>query len=116
MTINHTTQGTVDIIDLPNQLVMANAQETREALLQMVEQGHHRLLLNLNGINFIDSSGLSVLISTMKAVHAEDGSVALLSPTDNVRSLIELTRLHQVFDIYEDKDEAVKQLDSNMTF
>lgn len=111
MTINHTSHGAVDIIDLPNKLIMQNAQETREALLQMVEQGHHHLVLNLNNIDFIDSSGLSVLISTMKAVHVEDGAVVLLSPTNGVRSLIELTRLHQVFDIYEDKDEAIKQLD-----
>ena len=110
MIINHISYGNVDIVDLPKQLVMANSHETREALLHIIDEGHHRLALNLKGINFIDSSGLSVLVSTMKAAHAEDGAVVLLSPTNDVRSLIELTRLHQIFDIYEDRDEAVKQL------
>ena len=110
MTIHLTNCGSVDIVDLPERLVMANAQEARDAVLNIVEQGHHRLVLNLGEISFIDSSGLSVLVSAMKAVHAEDGAIALLSPTDGVRSLIELTRLHQVFDIYEDRDEAVNQL------
>lgn len=110
MTMNHTIYDTVNVIDLPSQLVMANAKQTREALFHMIDEGHHRLALNLSGISFIDSSGLSVLVSTLRAAHDKDGAVVLLSPTDDVRSLIELTRLHHIFDIYEDRDEAVKQL------
>jgi anti-sigma B factor antagonist len=110
MTINHTTHGTVDVVELPEQLVMANAPETREALQNLINEGHHKLVLDLKAISFIDSSGLSVLVSTMKAVHAEDGAVVLLNPTAGVRSLIELTRLHLVFDIFEDRDAAIQQL------
>ncbi len=110
MPINHSIHDNVDVIELPTQLVMANAAETRAAIQELIHDGHHRLVLDLNNINFIDSSGLSVIVSTMKAVHAEDGAVVLLKPSDGVRSLIELTRLHQVFDIFEDRDAAIEQL------
>ena len=110
MTINHTSHGAVDVVALPNQLVMANAPETREAIQNFISDGHHRLVLDLKDISFIDSSGLSVLVSAMKAVHTEDGAIALLNPTEGVRSLIELTRLHHIFDIFEDRDAAIQQL------
>ncbi len=110
MNINHSTHGNVKVVQLPEQLIMANAPETRESIQHLIHEGHNRLILNLEDVSFIDSSGLSVLVSAMKAVHAGDGAIALLSPSDDVRSLIELTRLHQVFDIFEDRDAAVRKV------
>jgi len=98
------------VITLPNQLVMNNAAETRKAIRDLIDAGSHRLVLDLEPVGFIDSSGLSVLVSTLKAVQANQGEVVLLRPNDNVRSLMELTRLHQVFEIFEDRDAAVHRL------
>jgi len=84
--------------------------ETRNSLKSLVAQGHHRLILDLEHVDFIDSSGLSVLVSTLKSAQAEEGNVILLNPSDGVRSLIELTRLHQVFEIFEDKEAAIRRM------
>jgi anti-sigma B factor antagonist len=102
--------GRVDLVTLPKQLVMANAPAARNAIKDYVQQGHTRLVLDLQSVDFVDSSGLSVLVSTLKAVQAEKGEVVLLGPSAGVRSLIELTRLHKVFEIFEDRNAAVQRL------
>jgi anti-sigma B factor antagonist len=112
MQLHSESHGPVQLVVLPTRLVMANAQEARAALRRLVEQGHHRLVLDLGKVEFVDSSGLSVLVSTLKAVTPHQGGVVLLSPSNGVRSLIELTRLHQVFAIFEDLAAALHELGS----
>jgi anti-sigma B factor antagonist len=102
--------GPVEIIELPARLVMANASDTRRALFDLIEQGRNRLIFDLKRVDFIDSSGLSVLVSALKAANNDTGEVLLLSPNDAVRSLIELTRLHHIFEIFEDRNAAIQRL------
>lgn len=112
MTLNHQAQGDVDVVELPPRLVMADAPEARTSLRNLIMQGRNRLVLDLGKVAFIDSSGLSVLISTLKAAQAAHGEVVLLNPSAEVRALIELTRLHQIFEIFEDPKAAVTRLAS----
>lgn len=110
MSIHCQTVGPVEIVALPRRLVMANAAEIRSAINTLVDSGRHRLILDLGGVEFVDSSGLSILITALKSVQPHAGNVVLLSPSETVRSLIELTRLHQVFEIFEDRGAAVQRL------
>ncbi len=112
MNLNSQTQGNVDVVELPPRLVMADAPGARNALRELIGQGRRRLVLDLGNVAYIDSSGLSVLISTLKAAQAAQGEVVLLNPSAEVRALIELTRLHQVFEIFEDSAAAVTRLAS----
>lgn len=100
----------VELISLPTQLVMRNAPEVRRAIQDRIEAGRHLLILDLEPVEFVDSSGLSVLVSTLKALRPVSGEVVLLSPSDDVRALIELTRLHKVFEIYEDRESAIADM------
>ena len=110
MNLEYKSHGSVDLITLPRRLVMANAAAARRAIRSLVESGRTRLVLDLQPVDFVDSSGLSVLVSALKAVQASNGEVVLLNPSDGVRSLIELTRLHQVFEVYEDRAAAIERL------
>lgn len=110
MNISSKQHGSVDVVQLPQRLVMANAAAVRRELLEMVALGHHYLVLDLGGTTFVDSSGLSVLVSALMAANKVNGKVALLNPTNDVRALIELTRMHEVFAIYADPEAAIDQL------
>jgi anti-sigma B factor antagonist len=110
--IEHHQIGNASLVRLPQQLVMAVAPTVRAALAQLVESGHKRLVLDMRDIRYVDSSGLSVLIAALKNAHQHSGAVVLLDPTPDVRALIELTRLHQVFDIYKDENAAIEGLNS----
>ena len=72
--------------------------------------GQRHLVLDLGGVAFVDSSGLSVLVSALKAAKKVSGSVVLLNLTNGVRALIELTRMHEVFQIFADQQAAIDQL------
>lgn len=112
MQVKTTQHGAIDILQLPQQLVLANATATRRELLQHVEGGRHRLILDMGSASFVDSSGLSVLVSVLKAVRKVDGQVVLLNLSDNLRALIELTRMHEVFEIFADRDAALTHLNA----
>jgi|APFre7841882590_1041340.scaffolds.fasta_scaffold02689_3 anti-sigma B factor antagonist len=110
MILTHRTLAGIDIIQLSGRLVLADTPAVRQSLKAAIEQGSGKLILDLGGVSFMDSSGLSVLISAFKAAQAKGGKVALLNLTPAVRSLIELTRLQQVFAIYDDEAIAIARL------
>ena len=104
----------VDIVRLPARLAMADAPGARKAIRQLVDAGRKHIVLDLAKVTFVDSSGLSVLVSAMDATRAAGGDVVLLKPSPTVRSLIELTRLQQVFEIYGHEGRAVERLQSKI--
>ena len=107
MTITIRECGPADQLLLPRELVMANATETRRAIISHVASGRRHLVLDLNDTDFVDSSGLSVLVAVLKAVRKVGGEVVLLNLSEGVRTLIELTRMNEVFEIYHDRDAAI---------
>ncbi|WP_372981947.1 STAS domain-containing protein [Marinobacter sediminum] len=104
--IAQTPTAIFEVIDLPSLLVMGNSDQVRKQLESRISGGLHRLILNLKPVEFMDSSGLAVLMSAWKKVKPFDGRVVLVSPSASVRALLELTRLHEIFEIYEDMDAA----------
>lgn len=112
MILTHRNHHDIDIIALSGRLVIADVPEVRQKLLATVEQGNGKLILDLAEVSFMDSSGLSVLVSAFKAARAKNGDVALLHLNPTVRSLIELTRLQQIFAIFDDEAAALARLSS----
>ena len=110
MTFSQLQQPNACKVTLPTEVVMTQTPTLRAAILQKINAGMTQLVIDLHQVEYIDSSGLSVLISALKRVEQLDGDIVLLSPTAGVRSLIELTRLHQVFAIYEDEAAAVEYI------
>ncbi len=110
MAITYKSHDSVDVIELPANLALPEATGLTESMQELIAQGHRKLVLDLASISFIDSSGLSVLISARKNAASVDGQVVLLNPSAEARILIELTRLHEVFDIFIDKEAAIEYL------
>lgn len=110
MILTHRNVEGIDIIALAGRLVMADVPEVRQKLLATIEQGSGKLILDLAEVGFMDSSGLSVLVSAFKAARLKSGDVVLLHLSPAVRSLIELTRLQQVFAIFDDEAAALARL------
>ena len=106
MKLNHRRIDSIDLVEMSGRLVMADAPEARQRLESIIEQGSGKLIIDLSDVGFMDSSGLSVLISTFKQTRTKDGDVVLLNPSPAVRTLFELTRMQQVFDIVDDEAAA----------
>lgn len=98
-----TTQKMSDalIVDMPARMVFANAESLKVALVSMCDGTYKAVGVDLSAVEFVDSSGLAVLVAAYKKMQKKGGIVALISPTTSVRLLIEMTRLHQVFGVYD---------------
>jgi anti-sigma B factor antagonist len=110
MNLEHHTRDGVDIVKLPERLMMADAAAARTSLKDIISQGSGKLILDLTDTTFMDSSGLAVLVSSLQAARKKDGDVYLVGMGTTVRALFELTRLHTVFRIFDDAAGALKAL------
>lgn len=88
-----------------------NSGELKTYLLQMIEGGENKIIVQLEYVRFIDSSGLGALLSGNKHIIAKSGKLALTNIQKQVLSMFELTRLNRVFDIYADLNEALNSDD-----
>ena len=85
------------------------APQFRHALLQLVEQGHRSLVVDMSEVSFIDSSGLGALVSALKALKTQDrnGDIRLANVQQPVVALLEIIRLQRVFTSYASVEQAV---------
>ena len=83
-----------------------NSGELKSTILRMIEQGEIRIIVQLERVRFIDSSGLGALLSGHKNAAAKSGKLALVGCRQQVSSMFELTRLNRIFEIYADLNEA----------
>jgi len=108
MKIEHHTQQGIDIVQVSGHLVMAAAADARSKLKEFINDGSGKLIIDLKLAEFVDSSGLSVLVSSLQAARKKAGDVYLVGPSKDVRALLELTRLHTVFQVFDDEAGAVR--------
>jgi anti-sigma B factor antagonist len=83
-------------------------EEVKEELTQFFEKPNTKLILNLEGINYVDSSGFGVFLSIMKTANNNYGFFKLCNISPEVMELFKLLQLHNIFEIYEDLDDCVK--------
>jgi len=95
-----------DIVALSGRLNGASAPEFKQRIRQIVESGKPKLILDMAGVTFIDSSGLSALISGLKATREAGGFLRLASLGSQVTAVIKLMMLDRVFDVYADVTAA----------
>jgi anti-sigma B factor antagonist len=81
----------------------------KQAVVDLVQAGDTRLVLDLGGLEFLDSSGLGAMVSILKALGAT-GSVAVCNVKGAVLSLFKLTRMDKVFTIVASREDAVARL------
>jgi anti-sigma B factor antagonist len=104
------SRGSVEVVALSGTLDAWSEPDARAALLEVLREGRVRVVLDLAQVRRIDSSGLSALLSVLKAARAAGGDVVLLSPSDAVVSVLRLTRLDQILEAFEDEAAALARL------
>ncbi len=82
-----------------------NSTEFKEYILDLIKKGEINLIVQLDQVRFIDSSGLGALLAGFKNAQRKSGNLLLVNVQPQVLSMFELTRLNRVFEIYNDLDE-----------
>lgn len=98
----------VFIIEIPERLNMANADELKTPLNQAVEAGHYNIVLDMMKTRYVDSTGLSAILSRISALRASQGDVRLAFQADFIRELLSITNLDKILQYYESVEDAVQ--------
>src|SRR5918996_5890487 len=101
--------GDVTILDLSGEVRIGEGSiSLRDSIRKLADAGKNRVLLNLAGVKYMDSSGVGELIANYTTISRQGGQLKLLSLTDRIQNLLVITKLLTVFDSYEDEAEALK--------
>lgn len=107
MNLEQSKEGGVLVVRVHENRIDAHfAPHLKQRLGELIEGGGNRLVLDLADVEFVDSSGLSAIVSAMRLLDGR-GDIVLCQPRPAVTSLFELTRLDQVLRIYRDSADAI---------
>lgn len=98
--------GDWTVVDVKGEVDLYTAPQLRERLVGLVESGRTRLAVNMEGVEFLDSTGLGVLIGALKRVREREGILAMAAPREPVRKVLSITGLDKVFRIHESVEQA----------
>jgi anti-sigma B factor antagonist len=82
------------------------APRPRDLLVRLIDEGHYRLVLDLSGVDFIDSIGLGLIVGLVHRLRPHDGSLAVAAPSTQVRHVFDVTQLVRVVALYDTEDAA----------
>jgi anti-sigma B factor antagonist len=104
--------GDVTLLDLRGRIVLGpETVSLRNLVSQLVQSGHPRIILNLEQVDYIDSVGLSSLVSSYSSTRKQGGDLKLLHLTKRVRDLLQITRLITIFESFENLEDAQQSFD-----
>ncbi|MGH9339457.1 MAG: STAS domain-containing protein [Acidobacteriota bacterium] len=108
MKIDSRTANGVTILDIHGRITIGEESlMLRNQIRQLLEQGKKRILLNLEDVSYVDSSGIGELVSSYTTVTNQGGELKLLNLTKKLKELLAITKLLTVFDTYDDEQKAV---------
>jgi len=102
----HNKDG-IEIVDVEGEIDVYTAPRLRELLIDLVNNGHYQLIVNMEKVEFLDSTGLGVLVGGLKRVRAHDGSLDLVCTQERILKIFRITGLTKVFGIHDTVDEAI---------
>lgn len=98
--------GAMCVLTLQGEVDVYTAPALKEKLVDNIEQGCSNVLVDMEAVSFIDSSGLGVLVSALRRARERGGSVRILCTRDNILKIFRITGLDKVFPIFSDLAEA----------
>ena len=94
------------VVDVSGEIDVYTAPKLREKLIELVSEGTYDMVVNLEGVDFLDSTGLGVLVGALKRVKAHDGSLSIVCTQDKILKIFKITGLTKVFPIHSSVEEA----------
>jgi len=109
LSLSTRTVGDRTIVEVGGEIDVYTAPKLREQLVELVNDGKYHLIVDMEGVDFLDSTGLGVLVSGLKRLRSHDGDLTLVCTQHRILKVFEITGLTKVFAIHENVDAAVAQ-------
>jgi anti-sigma B factor antagonist len=95
-------------LDLEGEVDVYTAPLLRQEIMDQVDGGVKNLLVNLQQVEYLDSTGLGILIGGVKRLKEQGGSLRLVGPSARITRIFEITGLNKIFDVYPSEGEALQ--------
>lgn len=98
------------VIELGGELDAYTCSRFREAVIEVIQNGHTNIIINMEDVEYIDSSGLGTLVGGLKRVSEQKGTIAIICASTQIKKVFEITGLERVFPIYHNEEDAVSEI------
>ena len=99
---------TASLVDVEGEVDVLTSPRLKTALVAVVDAGATTVVINLDRVRYMDSTGLGVIVSATKRVREKDGSIVLTGLSPHLMKIFEITGLRKVFDVYPTESDALK--------
>lgn len=103
----HEALADVAVLECSGRLNMVSAPTFRETVAKVVTDGRARVVVELSGVEFMDSSGLGALVGSLKAARQAGGDLRIAAPSEQVEMVLKLSNMDKILRTYPDGDAAV---------
>ena len=107
MQIDIGQRGEISVVAITGSLDTKTAPQAEAALNQLLAQGHHKLAIDFDGLDYISSSGLRVLLSTMKKLKKSKGKMRLCGMNPTVKEVFDISGFSGIFSIHASRQDAL---------
>ncbi len=107
LTLNSRVQDGRTLLEVLGEVDVYTAPALRDRISELIDAGQHTLVVDLGGVEFLDSTGLGVLVAGLNRAKEVGGSLTLVCPQERVLKLFRITGLDEVFTVHGTVDEAL---------
>ncbi|MBV8369036.1 MAG: STAS domain-containing protein [Candidatus Eremiobacteraeota bacterium] len=104
------SEGDAYVVDLTGEIDVYTSPKVKDAITELIDQEHYNLVINLEKVRYIDSTGLGVLIGGLKRVREHSGAVNLVCTNPQIKKIFDITGLVKIFGIYDNEEKACENL------
>src|SRR6266567_417479 len=104
-------EGNHSVLEVTGEIDVYTAPKLREKLIELVNGGSYHLVVDLEKVDFLDSTGLGVLVGGLKRVRNHDGSLKLVCTQEKILKIFRITGLTKVFPIHTTVEDAIAATD-----
>ncbi len=107
--------GQVSVVEVTGKLTSFERDALRNSIAQLLKEGRKQILLNVSGLVYLDSSGISDLVHTYMSVIKSGGEMKVVGLTEKVEEILKITQLYQVFQEFKDERSALQSFPSSVS-
>ncbi|MFN2589358.1 MAG: STAS domain-containing protein [Actinomycetota bacterium] len=98
--------GGASVLTLRGEIDVYTAPRLRQAIIDLVDGGADNIIVDMGAVDFLDSTGLGVLVGGLKRVKVKEGSLSIVTSQDKILKIFDITGLNKVFPIHDSVDAA----------
>jgi anti-sigma B factor antagonist len=107
--------GIVSLVDVSGRLTSFETGALRDSISRLLKQGHKDIVLNLSGLQYLDSSGIGELALVYVSVVKQSGQMKVIGLSSKIEEVLKITHLYQVFPEFPDEEAALRSFPENQT-